>query len=131
MCKNANIKTLKDFITRTVVDSETFYLGGSSVYFDPYEGFVIAGEDCKQQFALELGYIKNLQIKTDWRDNLSEENPVLCWVWDREHNNFDHLGLVHKYRHNLEYAYVAKFLGQYKNAQPMTKEEIMKYIVED
>ncbi len=29
-------------------------------------------------------FAKDIYTKPHWTDNLSEENPVLCWVWEKE-----------------------------------------------
>ncbi len=69
-------------------NGESFYDHRGSALFYQDNKFMVAWNggvnedaDINEWFPLEL------HTRPHWTDNLSEENPVLCWVWndEREH----------------------------------------------
>ena len=125
--KNANIKDVKEAITR-LMDGEEFYFGGDRIYFLPRGDstpFRISEDDTYgYPLASELNYLSEWKIKGDWRESLSRKTPRLCWVWDGnfiESERFVASIINYDGRYNTQYTW-------YQNAVPLTKEEIREYL---
>tara|TARA_R110000782_G_scaffold270483_1_gene371780 strand:- start:9567 stop:10256 length:690 start_codon:yes stop_codon:yes gene_type:complete len=63
-------------------------------------------------------------VEPVWYENLGD--GVLCWVWDSDQHNRP-IELVINYNHNATRLY--ETIGDsYSNAQPLTKEEAMRFV---
>ena len=66
---------------------------------------------------------RTFYITQSWEETVSEEKPVLCWVWDDRDVKF--ISLVHSVTSKF---YLSIKNTPWENAKPLTKEEANKYI---
>ncbi|MBV1952672.1 MAG: hypothetical protein KUG64_10830 [Cycloclasticus sp.] len=65
-------------------------------------------------------FINKLKVKKDWRDSVSEENPVWCEVWDGYKVNYKRYDLIHSYLVLEDYPY--RGVGIFwSNARPVSE----------
>ena len=114
--KNAGIKSREEAKQR-LDNGEVFYCYGKKIYFDVER--VWDGESPymfgKQEIQDIWNQTENWKVETDWRDEASPENPVLCWVWDEISSKRP--ALVTEYIENELYPY--RSLSNWKYAEPV------------
>ncbi len=83
--KNANIKC-KEELAERLTAGEVFYYVNHKIWYDFKKALL-----GKSPFRFDdnslvgyWGYFADFEVKQNWYDTASEENPVLCICWDRD-----------------------------------------------
>ena len=109
---------------------EVFYLSSTCILcyderklLDGQSPFRVVHTDDKEDNAPVKGLWKligELKVKKDWRDSVSEENPVWCEVWDGCQELYKRYDLIHSYLVLEDYPY--RGVGIYwRNAKPVSE----------
>jgi hypothetical protein len=67
------------------------------------------------------------EVKKEWYEDIPEHG-VLCWVWD-ENYSCKVIEVVYEYNKEEMYSFIIEDARGYRNAKPMTLEEVKKYII--
>lgn len=118
--KNAGIKSKAEAAQR-LINGEVFYCEGCRVFFDPKQ---------EQPFRYDYAPLNGLwssyadwETQSDWRDEVSEENPVLCWVSDSAEGGKAAVALVEEYNASKLYSYKETCDEWWKFATPVKPED--------
>lgn len=87
---NANIKSHGEMYKR-LIEGEVFYHEGDVLLFD--------GESFVRDYVLfDGGYIdiEKIQVQKPWWEFASEDNPILCKVWDDDKDMYTHKEVIKK-----------------------------------
>lgn len=110
--KNAGIKSKREAAQR-LLDGEVFYNRvGDKIYFNESKTspFLIGNTILGPSW----GDYKSWQTKPDWRDEVSEDNPVLCWVWNEK--KYGVVAKVRNVRQDSKYQY-STTTGEHSSTQ--------------
>lgn len=77
--------------------------------------------------AISNGLKRIWYIKVNWRDTVSPENPVWCWVWYLGENKYNTLVEVRDISDGTTHPYLARH-ERYMQAEPATEEEVLKHL---
>jgi len=67
-----------------------------------------------------------LRVKPEWYENIPEDG-IWCWCWD-DYMDAKCIKKIYTYDNINEYCFRAKIMG-YRYADPLTEEEIKKYVL--
>ena len=132
--KNAGLATKEEAMKR-MIDGEVFYHDDSKFYYDA----PITSSNSRARFIVDrtasgmgkddiMGLwstFKRWTLKTEWTADVSEENPILCWVWDNEEEGKG-VAQVTKYNKGKMYPYTTPD-SMFENAEPVKAGEIKLY----
>ena len=131
--KNAGFKNTEEDIKQALkrmIDGEVFYYEDQPVRF--HLDRLMSGAihcfnmDIKRLDQYELYNLDKWQVKVDWCENIGE--GVWCWVADLPDNEL-HPELIKQYRgEERPYPYIDSYGTVWRYAEPMTREEVGKYI---
>lgn len=131
--KNAGFKNTEEDIKQALkrmIDGEVFYLEGGSIRFQ-LDRLMSGDTHCFKMGVhrldqYELCNLDKWRVKVDWRENIGE--GVWCWV--RDLAGTLHPELIKRYEgEDREYPYIDSYGTAWEFAEPMTREEVEKYIL--
>ena len=121
--KNAGIKSKKELAQR-LIDGEVFYWSNIKVYFDDFFDNPFRNGDSSLDI---FDYFEHFTTKTEWYEKLdgTKENAVLCWSTITGNLPDTRAFVIASYRPEQEYCYVSIDGGEFTNATPVTKEDLL------
>ena len=132
--KNAGLKSTEEDIKQALkrmIDGEVFYYEDQPVRFH-LDKLMSGAIHCfkmgvQRLDQYELCNLDKWQIKVDWRENIGE--GVWCWVGDLADTTI-HPELIKQYvGKGQEFPYIDSYGTWWRRAEPMTREEVEKYIL--
>lgn len=89
---NAGIKSAKEMYTR-LLDGEVFYFDDEKYIFEDGYFYTRYKEGGVDPYVNMLEKFTEFQVKKPWYEFASEENPILCKVWNTDPDDFkyDHV----------------------------------------
>ena len=117
--KNAQIKSYEEAYTRMMA-GEIFYLNGYRVWYNAEHGNFMFEDKLIGSYKSEFG---DFTVKQEWYDTVSEDNPVLCKVWDIDESYCCYVKVV-LFEEGL---YFCQNDNQWINAEPVKPEECYGY----
>ena len=114
--------TVDTFIDR-VRAGEVFYIHKCKVIYDSLcsNPFRVGSSPLEKQW----GWVPELtsRVETTWKDEVSEENPLLCWVGDLRNGKSGVAVLIFSINHDDSYPYKATQGTVWKHATPVLPTE--------
>ena len=124
---NANIKSVEEALHR-LIDGEVFYTEGENkLYFNPLakvlnDMFRISGCTVNTPINDSFNRCKNWQVEEKWWEGISEDNPVLCFVWDAP--SIPKYPCVRWVKEKNGHEFLTHGNISWANAQPVTAEDL-------